>query len=43
MKGVIAGLLIALAIAFGITLYAESGKMQDVAAVLEWTISLGYT
>jgi hypothetical protein len=43
MKGVIATILIALAIAFGITLYADSSRLQDVAGALEWTISLGYT
>jgi hypothetical protein len=43
MKGVIAGLLIVLAIAFGATLYADGTTTTDVAAVLEWTIAFGYS
>jgi len=39
MKGVIASILIILAIAFAITLF----KAKDVGAVLEWTIAFGYT
>ncbi|THH31422.1 hypothetical protein EUX98_g2739 [Antrodiella citrinella] len=39
VKGVIAGLLIVLAVAFAITLYTA----VNVGAVLEWTIAFGYT
>ncbi|KAI0077034.1 hypothetical protein K474DRAFT_1662112 [Panus rudis PR-1116 ss-1] len=39
MKGVIAGILILLAIAFAIALY----QATDVGAVFEWTIAFGYT
>ncbi|KAF9061404.1 Frag1/DRAM/Sfk1 [Rhodocollybia butyracea] len=39
MKAVIAAILIALAIAFGVTLFTAA----NVAAVLEWTIAFGYT
>ncbi|EGN99115.1 hypothetical protein SERLA73DRAFT_181935 [Serpula lacrymans var. lacrymans S7.3] len=38
-KALIAGILILLAIAFGITLY----YVPDVGAILEWTISFGFT
>ncbi|TFK75108.1 hypothetical protein BDN72DRAFT_832412 [Pluteus cervinus] len=38
-KGIIAGILIALAIAFAVALY----KSPDVGAVLEWTIAFGFT
>jgi hypothetical protein len=43
MKGGIALTLIALAIAFGGTLYGKSTASTDAAAVLEWTIAIGYT
>jgi len=39
VKGIVAGILILLAIAFAVALY----KATDVAAVLEWTIAFGYT
>jgi len=39
VKGIIATLLILLAIAFAVTLY----EAIDVGAVLEWTIAFGYT
>ncbi|KAJ7650720.1 Frag1/DRAM/Sfk1 [Roridomyces roridus] len=38
-KGLIAGILVVLAVAFGITLITA----PNVGAVLEWTISLGFT
>ncbi|KAJ7593408.1 Frag1/DRAM/Sfk1 [Mycena floridula] len=38
-KAIIAGILIVLSIAFGIALY----KSTEVGAVLEWTISFGFT
>ncbi|KAG9032170.1 hypothetical protein FRB95_001797 [Tulasnella sp. JGI-2019a] len=39
LKAILAGLLIILAIAFAICLY----RAQNPAAILEWTISFGYT
>lgn len=39
VKGVIATLLILLAVAFAVTLY----KAVNVGAVIEWTIAFGYT
>jgi hypothetical protein len=39
VKGIIASILILLAIAFAVALF----KATDVGAVLEWTISFGYT
>jgi len=38
-KGVIAGILVILAVAFAVTLFTA----PNVGAVLEWTISLGFT
>ncbi|KAJ7284586.1 Frag1/DRAM/Sfk1 [Mycena rebaudengoi] len=38
-KGIIAGILVILGVAFGITLFAA----PNVGAVLEWTISFGFT
>ncbi|KAJ6570142.1 Frag1/DRAM/Sfk1 [Mycena vulgaris] len=38
-KGIIAGILVVLAVAFGVTLFSA----PNAGAVLEWTISLGFT
>jgi hypothetical protein len=43
MKGIVAGLLIALAIAFAGALYGKGTTSTDVAGVLEWTIAFGFT
>jgi amino acid transporter len=43
LKGVIAGALIALAIAFAGALYGKSQTSTDAGAVLEWVIAFGYT
>ena len=39
-KGAIAGILIILAIAFGVTMYK---RVANVAAILEWVIAFGFT
>jgi len=43
MKGVIAGLLIALAIAFAGALYGKGRTSTNVGGVIEWVISFGFT